>query len=623
MYDAIIIGGGHAGSEASLAVARLGHKTLLITGNIKMIATMPCNPSIGGPAKGTLVREIDALGGEMGKVADKTALQMKMLNHSKGPAVRALRAQSDKVLYPKEMQRTLFAQDNLSIKEAYVKRLLIENNTVKGVILESGEIIESNTVILTAGTYMEACVLVGSTSTPEGPDKQKPSYGLSKHLRELGMETFRLKTGTPPRIKRDSIDFSKMELSPGDNFKYHFSYDDSVFVPLEKEWPCYLIHTSESTHSIIKSNLRKSAMYSGLVKGVGPRYCPSIEDKLVRFADKERHQLFIEPESQFIDEVYLQGFSTSMPHDIQEEMVHSLPGLEKAVIAKYAYAIEYDAIHPTDLWPTLESKIINNLYFAGQVNGTSGYEEAACQGLMAGINAALKIQGKDPFILRRDEAYIGVLIDDLVTKGVMDPYRMLTSRAEFRLLLRHDNADIRLTEKGHKIGLISDERYQKFLDKLALIKSETARLKTLTVNPSVLINHQLKAANSGELKEKISLLDLLKRPELSYDFVISLIGETRTLPLEITEQIEIEVTYEGYIKKAIKEADKLIKEERIQIPAEFDYSKLHNIALEARVKLAKIKPLTVGQASRISGVNPADITSLILHLKEHQSNTSK
>lgn len=623
MYDAIIIGGGHAGSEASLAVARLGHKTLLITGNIKMIATMPCNPSIGGPAKGTLVREIDALGGEMGKVADKTALQMKMLNHSKGPAVRALRAQSDKVLYPKEMQRTLFAQDNLSIKEAYVKRLLIENNTVKGVILESGEIIESNTVILTAGTYMEACVLVGSTSTPEGPDKQKPSYGLSKHLRELGIETFRLKTGTPPRIKRDSIDFSKMELSPGDNFKYHFSYDDSVFVPLEKEWPCYLIHTSESTHSIIKSNLRKSAMYSGLVKGVGPRYCPSIEDKLVRFADKERHQLFIEPESQFIDEVYLQGFSTSMPHDIQEEMVHSLPGLEKAVIAKYAYAIEYDAIHPTDLWPTLESKIINNLYFAGQVNGTSGYEEAACQGLMAGINAALKIQGKDPFILRRDEAYIGVLIDDLVTKGVMDPYRMLTSRAEFRLLLRHDNADIRLTEKGHKIGLISDERYQKFLDKLALIKSETARLKTLTVNPSVLINHQLKAANSGELKEKISLLDLLKRPELSYDFVISLIGETRTLPLEITEQIEIEVTYEGYIKKAIKEADKLIKEERIQIPAEFDYSKLHNIALEARVKLAKIKPLTVGQASRISGVNPADITSLILHLKEHQSNTAK
>lgn len=618
MYDAIIIGGGHAGSEASLAVARLGHKTLLITGNIKMIASMPCNPSIGGPAKGTLVREIDALGGEMAKVADKTSLQMKMLNNSKGPAVRALRAQSDKVLYPREMQNTLFAQKNLTIKEAYVKRLNVENQSVKGVVLESGEIIESKVVILTAGTYMESAVLVGSTSIKEGPDKQKPSYGLSEHLRELGIETFRLKTGTPPRIKRDTIDFSKMELSPGDNFKYHFSYDDSVFKPLEKEWPCYLIHTSESTHNIIKSNLRKSAMYSGLVKGVGPRYCPSIEDKLVRFADKERHQLFIEPESQFIDEVYLQGFSTSMPHDVQEEMVHSLPGLEKAVIAKYAYAIEYDAIHPTDLWPTLESKIVNNLYFAGQVNGTSGYEEAACQGLMAGINASLKMQGKEPFILRRDEAYIGVLIDDLVTKGVMDPYRMLTSRTEFRLLLRHDNADIRLTEKGHRIGLISDERYQKFLDKMQMIKNETLRLKSTMVNPTPFINQKLQAINSGELKEKMSLLDLLKRPELTYDFVLSLVNETRMIPLEVAEQIEIEVTYEGYIRKAVKEAEKLIKEESIPIPADFDYSKLHNIALEARVKLAKIKPLTIGQASRISGVNPADITTLVLQVKEHR-----
>lgn len=618
MYDAIIIGGGHAGSEASLAVARLGHKTLLITGNIKMIASMPCNPSIGGPAKGTLVREIDALGGEMAKVADKTSLQMKMLNNSKGPAVRALRAQSDKVLYPREMQNTLFAQKNLTIKEAYVKRLNVENQSVKGVVLESGEIIESKVVILTAGTYMESAVLVGSTSIKEGPDKQKPSYGLSEHLRELGIETFRLKTGTPPRIKRDTIDFSKMELSPGDNFKYHFSYDDSVFKPLEKEWPCYLIHTSESTHNIIKSNLRKSAMYSGLVKGVGPRYCPSIEDKLVRFADKERHQLFIEPESQFIDEVYLQGFSTSMPHDVQEEMVHSLPGLEKAVIAKYAYAIEYDAIHPTDLWPTLESKIVNNLYFAGQVNGTSGYEEAACQGLMAGINASLKMQGKEPFILRRDEAYIGVLIDDLVTKGVMDPYRMLTSRAEFRLLLRHDNADIRLTEKGYRIGLISNERYQKFLDKMQMIKNETLCFKSTMVNPTPIINQKLQAINSGELKEKMSLLDLLKRPELTYDFVLSLVNETRMIPLEVAEQIEIEVTYEGYIRKAVKEAEKLIKEESIPIPADFDYSKLHNIALEARVKLAKIKPLTIGQASRISGVNPADITTLVLQVKDHR-----
>ncbi len=619
MYDVIVIGGGHAGSEAALATARLGHKTLLVTGNIKMIASMPCNPSIGGPAKGTLVREIDALGGEMGKVADKTSLQMKMLNNSKGPAVRALRAQSDKVLYPKEMQNTLFAEPNLDIKEAYVRKLLVDDQNCHGVILETGETFESNAVILTAGTYMEAAVLVGYTSTPEGPDKQKPSYGLSQHLRDLGMETFRLKTGTPPRIKKDTIDYSKMELSPGDNFKYHFSFDDSVFKPLDKEWPCYLIHTAEETHKIINNNLRKSAMYSGLVKGVGPRYCPSIEDKLVRFADKERHQLFIEPESQFIDEVYLQGFSTSMPHDVQELMVHSLPGLENAVIAKYAYAIEYDAIHPTDLWPTLESKIVKNLYFAGQVNGTSGYEEAACQGLMAGINASLKIKQKEPFILRRDEAYIGVLIDDLVTKGVMDPYRMLTSRAEFRLLLRHDNADIRLTEKGHKIGLISEDRYQKFLNKLEMIKIETERLKKLTVNPTPFINQQLRDFNSGELKEKMSLLDLLKRPELSYDNVISFIGETRTLPLEVTEQIEIEVTYEGYIKKAIREAEKLAKEESIQIPADFDYNTLHNIALEARVKLSKIKPLTIGQASRISGVNPADITNIIMRVKEFKS----
>jgi tRNA uridine 5-carboxymethylaminomethyl modification enzyme len=616
MYDAIVIGGGHAGSEAALALARLNHKTLLVTGNIKMIATMPCNPSIGGPAKGTLVREIDALGGEMGKIADKTALQMKMLNHSKGPAVRALRAQSDKVLYPMEMQKTLFSQKKLDIQEAYVKNLLVDENVCHGVVLESGETIESKTVILTTGTYMESVVLVGSTSTPEGPDKQKPSYGLSKHLRELGMETFRLKTGTPPRIKTSSVDFSKMELSPGDHFKYHFSYDESVFKSLEKEWPCYLIHTAPITHEIIHANLRKSAMYSGLVKGVGPRYCPSIEDKLVRFSDKERHQLFIEPESQFIDEVYLQGFSTSMPHDVQEAMVRSLPGLENAIIAKYAYAIEYDAIHPTDLWPTLESKKIENLFFAGQVNGTSGYEEAACQGLMAGINASHKMNKKEPFILRRNEAYIGVLIDDLVTKGVMDPYRMLTSRAEFRLLLRHDNADIRLTEKGYLIGLINEERYRQYLQKIEAIQLETQRLKQIFVNPSEIVNQKLRQFKSGELKEKSSLIDLLKRPELSYSDVLSLVDETSILPDSVTEQIEIEITYEGYIKKAIKEAEKLLKEEIIPIPSDFDYSKLHNIALEAQMKLAKIRPLTIGQASRISGVNPADIQMLVMQVKE-------
>jgi tRNA uridine 5-carboxymethylaminomethyl modification enzyme len=470
---------------------------------------------------------------------------------------------------------------------------------------------------------MEAVVLVGSTATPQGPDKQKPSMGLSAHLRELGHATIRLKTGTPPRIKKDSIDYSKMELSPGDHFKYHFSFDESVFKPLEKEWPCYLIHTAPKTHEIIQLNLRKSAMYSGLVKGVGPRYCPSIEDKLVRFADKERHQLFIEPESQFIDEVYLQGFSTSMPHDVQEQMVHSLPGLENAVIAKYAYAIEYDAIHPTDLWPTLESKIIRNLFFAGQVNGTSGYEEAACQGLMAGINASHKLLNKPPFILRRDEAYIGVLIDDLVTKGVMDPYRMLTSRAEFRLLLRHDNADIRLMEKGYQIGLISEKQYQQFQDKLKMIELEMNRLKSVFVYPTDEVNKALEKLGSGQLKEKLSLLDLLKRPELTYESVLTLNHETSTLPQAVIEQIEISVTYDGYIRKAIKEAEKLSKEERILIPADFDYSSLHNIALEARVKLEKIRPLTIGQASRISGVNPADITALILHIKDHTKKTSK
>ncbi|MFH0993363.1 MAG: tRNA uridine-5-carboxymethylaminomethyl(34) synthesis enzyme MnmG, partial [bacterium] len=473
MYDAIVIGGSHAGSEAALALARLQQKTLLVTGNFAMIATMPCNPSIGGPAKGTLVREIDALGGEMGKCADATCLQMKMLNNSRGPAVRALRAQSDKVEYPRAMQKALRREPNLTLEEGYVTRLIVEAGFLRGVILENGEERRAPVVVITAGTYMEGAVLVGATSTPSGPDGQRPSYGLSAHLRELGIETFRLKTGTPPRIKRDSIDFSRMEISPGDDFKYHFSFDDSYFSHPAKEWPCYLIHTAPETHEIIRANLRKSAMYGGLVRGVGPRYCPSIEDKLVRFADKERHQLFIEPESATLDVVYLQGFSTSMPHEVQEKMVHSLPGLEQAIIAKYAYAIEYDAIHAVDLWPTLESKKIAGLYFAGQVNGTSGYEEAAAQGLMAGINAALKSQGKPPFVLRRDEAYIGVLIDDLVTKEVTDPYRMLTSRAEFRLLLRHDNADMRLMTYGRQIGLISADRYSRYEAKRAAIAAET------------------------------------------------------------------------------------------------------------------------------------------------------
>ena len=468
MYDVIIIGGGHAGSEACLSTARLGLKTLLVTGNINMIASMPCNPSVGGPAKGIVVREIDALGGEMARNADKTQIQMRLLNISKGPAVRALRAQSDKVEYPKEMKNTILKQKNLDVIEAYVGKINIVNDTINGVILEDGTVIESKYVIITTGTYMEAKILVGDNVKAEGPDKQKASLGLSPQLREIGHVTSRLKTGTPPRIKRDSVDFSKTEIHEGDQVPRYFSYDNISYLKIEDQWPCYLTYTSPQTHNIIEINLEKSSMYSGVVEGVGPRYCPSIEDKLVRFRDKERHQIFLEPESKSIDEIYIQGFSTSMPHDVQDKMVKSIPGLENAVIAKYAYAIEYDAIDPRDLFPTLESKLMGNLYFAGQVNGTSGYEEAACQGLMAGINVALKERGDEPLVLKRSEAYIGVLIDDLVTKGVNDPYRLLTSRAEYRLLLRHDNADIRLRKYGYQVGLIDDERYQNF--KLKLIK---------------------------------------------------------------------------------------------------------------------------------------------------------
>ncbi|HPJ23285.1 MAG TPA: tRNA uridine-5-carboxymethylaminomethyl(34) synthesis enzyme MnmG [Bacillota bacterium] len=615
MYDIIVIGGGHAGTEAALAASRLNQRTLLVTGNLKMVSFMPCNPSIGGPAKGILVREIDALGGEMGKNTDKTCLQMKMLNKSKGPAVRALRAQSDKLEYPQEMLKTLQSQRNLDLKEAYVKELIVDNQKAHGVILENGEKIESQSVIITTGTFMEAKILIGSTYKIQGPDQQKASIGLSKHLRELGHQTFRLKTGTPPRIKRDSIDFSKMELSPGDDFAYHFSFDDSYLRVLDKEWPCYLIHTKPETHLIINNNITKSAMYSGLVEGVGPRYCPSIEDKLVRFKDKERHQLFIEPESASLDEVYLQGFSTSMPVDVQEEMVHSLPGLENAVIAKYAYAIEYDAIDARTLWPTLESKIIENLFFAGQVNGTSGYEEAAAQGLMAGINASLKLDKVEPLILRRDEAYIGVLIDDLVTKGTNEPYRMLTSRAEFRLLLRHDNADLRLTDHGYRIGLVDDISYQRYLEKKSQIEDTIALLKSTEITPKQEISNYLESKNLTAVKGKISLYDLLKRPDMTFEIIKDLSGISFTGSLAVEEQVEINIKYAGYIDKAIKEANKLSKEENIKIPKDINYHEVPNLALEARSKLDQIKPLTISQATRISGVNPADIQMLLIYLK--------
>ena len=572
-YEVIVVGGGHAGCEACLATSRLGHKTLLVTGNIKNIADMPCNPSIGGSAKGIVVREIDALGGEMGKNADKSLLQIKMLNSAKGPAVQALRAQADKITYPKEMLKTLQSQPNLEILESIVEDLIVENNEIKGIVLENGKKITSNIVILTTGTYLKADILVGDTRHREGPHGEKPSQHLSDNLNKYGFKIIRLKTGTP--------------------------------------------QTTPKTHEIIKNNLTKSSMYGGLsdIKGIGPRYCPSIEDKVVRFSDKERHQLFLEPESIYYDDIYLQGFSTSMPHDIQEQMVHSLPGLEQAKILKYAYAIEYDAIYPTQLKQTLETKIIKNLYTAGQINGTSGYEEAACQGLIAGINASLNLEKKEPLILKRNEAYIGVLIDDLVTKGVRDPYRLLTSRAEYRLLLRSDNADLRLIEKGHEIGLV--KKYMKR-------KNEIEELKNLLLNtkitPKKEVNEYLKQY-TNEIKDGISLYNLLKRPEITMENIKHFVE--LNYQREVIDQVEISIKYEGYINKANNEAKKMVDLDNKKIPDDINYDLIHNLASEAKQKLKEIRPTSIGQALRISGVNPADISILMIYLKKEYKNGNK
>ncbi len=620
-YDIIVIGGGHAGVEAALACARLNNKTLMLVGNISKIASMPCNPSIGGPAKGIIVREIDALGGEMGIATDKTLLQLKMLNSSKGPAVRALRAQADKSTYPKYMQDVVFNTPNLDVKEGYVTSLLTENkNKITGVVFE-GEEIYAKAVIIASGTYLASCVLCGFTSTPSGPEDQPTTTELSESLRDLGIELIRLKTGTPPRIQKDSIDYSKMSIQYGDEKLYKFSETTDSIRPLEKQVVCYLTYTTPETHKIIRDNLGKSSMYSGLVTGVGPRYCPSIEDKLVRFADKERHQLFIEPEGSLIDEMYVQGFSTSMPHDIQELMVHSLPGLENAVITKYAYAIEYDAINPLQLKASLEIKNVEGLFFAGQVNGTSGYEEAACQGLMAGINASLKLQGKEPLVLRRDEAYTGVLIDDLITKGVRDPYRMLTSRAEFRLLLRHDNSEQRLLEHGHNVGLISEERYQNYISKEQKKQNLIDVLKENYITPTQEVNKYFTDKNVSLLTGKVSGYDLLKRPEIDFSD-IKVLFPNIDVDLDETslEQILISIKYEGYIIKEYKQAKKFQVLETKKIPNYIDYDLIPNIASEARDKLKKVKPETISQASRISGVNPSDISILLVYLESRKSN---
>ena len=620
-YEVIVVGGGHAGCEASLACARKNHKTLLVTGNIKNIADMPCNPSIGWSAKGIVVREIDALGGQMGKNADISQIQIKMLNSAKGPAVRSLRAQADKKTYPENMLKTLKETSNLEILEGLVEDLIVEDGIVKGVILENGEKIYSKRVILTTGTYLKADIMVGDTRRREGPHGERPSNHLSDNLKKYGFRIIRLKTGTPQRVDKNSIDFSKTQVENGDNEYLTFSFDNEPSYKIEDQIPCYLIYTTPLTHKIINDNLHKASMYGGLndITGVGPRYCPSIEDKIVRFKDKERHQLFLEPESIYNDSIYIQGFSTSMPHDVQDLMVHSLPGLENAKILKYAYAIEYDAIYPTQLNKSLETKVLKNLYTAGQINGTSGYEEAACQGLMAGINASLSLEGKEALVLKRSDAYIGVLIDDLVTKGVIDPYRLLTSRAEYRLLLRTDNADLRLREYGYQVGLIDEERHNKLLQKKEDIKSLTSLLKETYITPKE--NDKLSTLNTALLKDRINLYNLLKRPELTIENIKEFIPLDYSK--EVLEQVEIHNKYEGYINKALKDAEKMVDLDEKLIPDDIDYDKIHNLASEAKQKLKEIRPTSIGQALRISGVNPADISLIMIYLKKEYLYDSK
>lgn len=616
MFDVLVVGAGHAGIEACMASVRMKKKTALITLNIDMAGSMPCNPSVGGPAKGIVVREIDALGGIMPIVADKTALQFKMLNTTKGPGVWSLRVQSDKEAYKKMMKEILLNTEGLTVIEAACHSVIIEDGKATGVRLEDGRIVEAKTVILTTGTYMTSTILRGHTATSRGPEDQPTVNTLSESLRKAGIKTFRLKTGTPCRVLKDSIDFSKAEVQPGTNEFLSFSTTtkEEDVLPFDQQEVCHLIYTTPTTHQIINDHLHDSAMYSGLVKGVGPRYCPSIEDKLVRFADKERHQLFLEPESRSLDTIYIQGFSTSMPVDVQEEMVHSLPGLENCIIKKYAYAIEYDAIDPLQMKPSLENKIVENLFTAGQVNGTSGYEEAAGQGIMAGINACLKIDGKDPFILRRDEAYIGVMIDDLVTKGTKEPYRLLTSRAEYRLLLRHDNADQRLLEKAYHLGLVSKERYDAFILKMEQIERAKEELAQVHIKPGSSVDEYLQYLGFDPLAHGCSELDLLKRPKVTIHGLSSITNVD--YPPVIAQQVEIQVKYQGYIEKAKRDAKHLEQMEKVALCEDLDYLHMDNLSLEARQKLDQIRPATLGQASRISGINPSDIALLAMKMKK-------
>ncbi|WP_373737842.1 tRNA uridine-5-carboxymethylaminomethyl(34) synthesis enzyme MnmG [Jeotgalibaca porci] len=614
-FDVIVVGAGHAGSEAALAAARMGQSTLLVTIDLDMVAFMPCNPSIGGPAKGVVVREIDAMGGEMGRNIDKTYIQMRMLNTGKGPAVQALRAQADKNDYAHEMKKTLEKQENLLLRQGIVDELIVEDGTVQGVITHTGAIYRSKAVILTAGTSSRGQIIIGELKYSSGPNNSQPSIKLSESLLEHGFDLARFKTGTPPRILSSSIDYSQTEEQPGDEAPNHFSFTSKDEDYLKDQLSCWLTYTGPEAHQIIRDNLHRAPMFTGIVEGVGARYCPSIEDKIVRFSDKPRHQLFLEPEGRNTEEVYVQGLSSSLPEEVQEAVLHSIAGLENAKMMRTGYAIEYDVVKPHQLRPSLETKIVKNLFTAGQMNGTSGYEEAAGQGLMAGINAALTVQGKEPLVLKRSDGYIGVMIDDLVTKGTLEPYRLLTSRAEYRLILRHDNADMRLSEIGHDIGLLSDERYQAFINKQAAVEVEIARLKGIRLKPTAELQAFLAEKNSTQLRDGFLFADLLKRPELDYDSLYPFAPLEEPLSSDVTRQVEIQIKYDGYINKAYSKVEKLKRLEEKRIPENIDYDSINGIANEAKEKLKKIQPETIAQASRISGVNPADISVLMVHVQ--------
>ncbi|MDM8221917.1 tRNA uridine-5-carboxymethylaminomethyl(34) synthesis enzyme MnmG [Limosilactobacillus vaginalis] len=619
-YDVIVVGAGHAGSEAALAAARMGNKTLLVTINLDMVAFMPCNPSVGGPAKGIVVREIDALGGEMGHNIDKTYVQMRMLNTGKGPAVRALRAQADKHAYHRSMKETIEKQPNLDLRQATVDQLIVEDGVCKGVITNTGARYHAKTVVLTVGTAARGKIIIGELQYESGPNNSKSAVKLSENLESLGFDLERFKTGTPPRINGNTIHYDETEEQPGDKAVHHFSFDtpDDHYLSLSEQISCWLTYTNPGTHKLIRDNLDRAPMFSGVIKGVGPRYCPSIEDKIVRFADKSRHQIFLEPEGRDTDEWYVDGLSTSMPEEIQQKILHSVKGLEDAQLMRPGYAIEYDVVAPYQLHPTLETKLVKNLYTAGQTNGTSGYEEAAGQGLIAGINAGLRALGKKPFVLKRSDAYIGVMIDDLVTKGTKEPYRLLTSRAEYRLILRHDNADFRLMGKGHEIGLVSDERYAKMQKKEEQVQNEIARLKNKKLKPNNdEVNQFIEAHGDNRLKDAITAADFIKRPYVDYETLMKFIpAPAEKLDRHVIEQVEIQLKYAGYIKKEEEKVARLKRMEAKRIPANIDYEKIDGLATEGRQKLEKIRPETLAQASRISGVNPADIAILSVYIRK-------